>query len=95
MWALYTATNRHLDGFNVTVAQYIEVDIVINSERTASLALLPLTIPEPLVEPNLRYLPSSRKRAMTGLEAAEEEGAEKRREQRVPCYRRASEEYSK
>jgi hypothetical protein len=40
-------------------------------------------MPEPLVDPNLRHFPSSRKRAMTGLEAAEEEEADKRRQRRL------------
>jgi hypothetical protein len=46
-------------------------------ERTASLALLPLTFLEPLVESDVGQSLSSRKRAMTGLEAAEVEEAEK------------------
>lgn len=52
-------------------------------ERLVSLAQVPLTMPEPLVEPNLRHFPSSRKRAITGLEAAEEEEADKRRQRRL------------
>jgi hypothetical protein len=47
-------------------------------ERTASLALLPLTLLEPLIEADVGQSLSSRKRAMTGLEAAEVEEAEKR-----------------
>lgn len=53
------------------------------NKQTASLVLLLLILPEPLIKPNLKYFPSSRKRTMTGLEAAEEEEAERRRQQRV------------
>jgi hypothetical protein len=49
-------------------------------ERLANLGQVPLTMPEPFVELNLRQFPSSRKRAMTGLEAAEEEEADRRRQ---------------
>ena len=35
------------------------------------------------MDPNLRHFPSSRKRAMTGLEVAEEEEADKRRQRRL------------
>ena len=52
-------------------------------ERLVSLAQVPLTMLEPLVEPNLRHFLSSRKRAMTGLEAAEEEEADRRRQRRL------------
>jgi hypothetical protein len=52
-------------------------------ERTASLALLPLTLLKLLVEPSLWHFPSSRKRAMTGLEAAEEEESQRRRQRRA------------
>jgi len=45
-----------------------------------------LAMPEPLVEPSLRHFPSSRKRAMTGLEAAEEEEADKRRQRRLAAH---------
>jgi hypothetical protein len=40
---------------------------------TASLEALPLTLPEPLVHPNVRQFPNSRKRAMTGREATEKQ----------------------
>jgi hypothetical protein len=38
---------------------------------------------ERLVDPNLQHFPSSRKRVITGLEAAEEEEADKRQQQRL------------
>jgi len=41
-----------------------------------------MTLPEPLVEPNVRQFPSSRKRAMTGREAAEQEERDKARRRR-------------
>jgi hypothetical protein len=40
-------------------------------------------MPERLVDPNLRHFPSSRKRAITGLEAAEEEEADKQLQQQL------------
>jgi hypothetical protein len=46
---------------------------VAQDKLTTSLNALPLTLPKPLIEPNLRQFPSSRKRAMTGREAAEQE----------------------
>jgi hypothetical protein len=55
------------------------------------LALLPLTLLEPLVEPNLRHFPSSRKKAMTGLKAAEEEEAERRRQRRAAAVAKQGE----
>jgi hypothetical protein len=55
---------------------------VAQDKLTASLNALPLTLPAPLVEPNLRQFPSSRKRAMTGREAAEQEERDKARQRR-------------
>jgi hypothetical protein len=46
---------------------------IAQSKITAGFESLPLTLPEPLKEANLRQFPSSRKRAMTGREAAEQE----------------------
>jgi hypothetical protein len=40
-------------------------------KMTASHELLPLILPVPLIEANVRQFPANRKRAMTGLEAAE------------------------
>jgi hypothetical protein len=55
---------------------------VAQDKLTASLEALLLTLPEPLVEPNVRQFPTSRKRAMTGREAAEEEERNKARQHR-------------
>jgi hypothetical protein len=44
---------------------------VAQDKITASLDALPLLLLKPLVKPNLRHFPLSRKRAMTGREAAE------------------------
>jgi hypothetical protein len=51
-------------------------------EQTTSLAF---------VEPNLQHFSSSRKKAMTGLEAAEEEEAERRRRQKVAAVTKQAE----
>jgi hypothetical protein len=49
---------------------------------SATLAQMLLELSEPLREVNLRQFPSSRKRAMTGREAAEEQERDQARQQR-------------
>src|ERR1700722_10688314 len=56
---------------------------VAQDKLSANLALLPATLPEALVEPKPRQFPTSRKRAMTGREAAEEQEADERRQRRI------------
>jgi hypothetical protein len=46
-----------------------------------------MTLPEPLVEANVRQFPSSGKRAITCLKEDEEEEAETRRQRRVAAVR--------
>jgi hypothetical protein len=53
---------------------------VTQDKLAASFDALLLTLLEPLVEPNVRQFPSSRKRAMTGREAAEQEEQDKARQ---------------
>ena len=55
---------------------------IAQDRLSATLAKMPLELPEPLKEPNLRQFPSSRKRAMTGWEAAEEEERDQARQRR-------------
>jgi hypothetical protein len=45
---------------------------VAQDKLKESRRLLPAALPEPLIEPKLRAFPTSRKRAMTGREAAEQ-----------------------
>src|SRR5204863_7457675 len=57
--------------------------LTIAQERlSATLVQMPLELPEPLKEANLRQFPSSRKRAMTGREAAEEQERDQARQRR-------------
>jgi len=55
---------------------------VAQDKLTKSHKLLPATLPEPLVKPKLRAFPTSRKRAMAGREAAEQEERDQARAQR-------------
>lgn len=54
----------------------------VQDKLTESRQLFPSTLPEPLVEPKLRVFPSSRKRAMTGREAVEEQERDEARQRR-------------
>jgi hypothetical protein len=53
---------------------------VAQDKLSISLDTLPLTLPEPLVKPNLRQFPSSRKRAMTAHKAADAKEQDKARQ---------------
>jgi hypothetical protein len=55
---------------------------IAQDKLTASHDVLPATLPEPLVEPNVRQFPIGRKRAMTGREAAEEQERDEARQRR-------------
>src|SRR5271154_3283607 len=73
---------RQAETFALRVKIGTEKLTVAQDKLTASLDALPLTLPAPLVEPNLRQFPSSRKRAMTGREATEQEERDKARQRR-------------
>jgi hypothetical protein len=54
-----------------------QVNLLLDKKEGWSiLAQLPLTLPEPLVDPHFRHFPGRRKWAMRGLEAAEEKVAD-------------------
>jgi hypothetical protein len=74
---------REAENFAAKFASSTSKLAARQEERLVSLAQVPLTLLEPLIEPDLRHFLSSRKRAMTGFEAAEEEEADKRRQRRL------------
>jgi hypothetical protein len=70
------------EGFALTFIKGVDKLNVAQDKLTESRRLLPAMLPEPLKEPNLRAFPTSRKRAMTGREAAEEQERDEARQRR-------------
>ena len=60
------------ENFAVALRDTVAELIVKQQVQTARQKLAPLELPNPLPKPNVRAFPSSRKRAMTGREAAEQ-----------------------
>jgi hypothetical protein len=73
---------RQAETFASTFARGIDKLNMAQDKLTESHKLMPSTLPEPLVEPKLRVFPNSRKRAMTGREAAEEQERDEARQRR-------------
>jgi hypothetical protein len=70
------------EAFAATFIKDVDKLNVAQDKLTESRQLLPATLPEPLVEPKLRAFPTSRKRAMTGREAAEQQERDQARARR-------------
>ena len=60
------------ENFTVALRDTVAELVVKQQVQTARQKLAPLELPNPLPKPNVRAFPSSRKRAITGREAAEQ-----------------------
>ena len=72
---------RQAESFAAQFRKGAERLTVAQDKLTESRQLLPPELPEPLIEALVRQFPTSRKRAMTGREAAEEQERDERRQQ--------------
>ena len=61
------------DNFVVAMRDSAAELIAKQQQRSARHLLAPLELPDPLPKPQTRAFPSSRKRAMTGAEAAQQQ----------------------